>query len=218
MVQPLMSFDDIGKKRTGPHVGGIRQKYVLDEPGRRLIFARYDGTTPTINELAERLCVPRWTVKKWAGEMGLTRQKEPPWTQTEMDYLEKFLHRKSMADIAKKLGRTKMAVKLKAKRLGVNKCYQEGYTMHGLQLALGCDHKKIRQWVEHGWLKGSRRGTERHGAQKGDVWLFTDRAVRKFIIAHPNEIDVRRADWLWLVDVLAGGIGALDTDRGEQEG
>lgn len=216
MAQPLMALDQIGSKRTGSNAGGIRQKYFLDEPGRHLIRAKYDGRTETIDELAMRLNVPRWTVKKWGRELGLARQREPRWTQEDEDYLRRNLHRSSLGDIARKLKRTKTAVKLKAKRLSVNKTLQEGYTMRGLCLGLGCDHKQVERWLANGWLKGRHRHTERTQVQ-GDVWYFSDEAIRKFILHHPREIDQRRFDWLWVLDILAGGLGELDTEYGERE-
>jgi hypothetical protein len=127
----------------------------------------------------------------------------------------------SLADIAKYLHRTKTAVKLKAKRLGVSKGTQEGYTLGGLCLALGCDHHKVQKWIERGWLTGRRRKSERTTSQGGDMWLFVDKDIRKFVIAHPNEIDQRRVDFLWLVDLLAGnnnhGIGSLSREYAKEE-
>lgn len=210
MTQPLRPLEQVGSKRSGKNAGGIRQKYFLDEPGRRLLLARYDGKPETIDELVRRLNVPRWTVRKWAGELGLTRKREPRWTPEDEVYLERNLHCKSLAALAVYLGRTKVSVRLKAKRLGINKCYQEGYTMRGLCQGLGCDHKQVERWLERGWLKGRRRQTERTHAP--DVWYFSDDAIRKFIIAHPQEVDPRRFDWLWVVDVLCN-IGELSSSK-----
>ena len=205
MAQELMPLEQVGAKRTGVHTGGIKQKYVLNDHGRQMLVNTYDGTSECITLLAQRIGVPRWTVKRWASDLGLARQKEPFWTEQDEEYLKKNLHRSSLGDIAKHLHRTKVAVRLKAKRLGVNKTAQEGYTMRGLCMALGCNHHKVKQWIDCGWLKGRRRKTERVDGQGGDVWLFVDRNIREFVIAHPNEIDQRRIDWLWMVDLLAGG-------------
>lgn len=215
MGQTLIPIEQTGMRRNGKHAGGVRQKYLLDEPGRRLILAKYDGRKETIEELAEMLCVPRWKVRRWASDLGLARSRDPRWTQDEIAYLERYLHLQSLDTIAKKLRRTKTAVRLKAKRLGINKCYQEGYTLRGLCLGLGCDHHKIRKWIEKGWLKGRRRGTER---EANDCWYFSDAAIRDLVRHHPEEIDPRRADWLWLVDILLGekGLGELASIRGER--
>lgn len=215
MTQAMRPLEDTGKKREGKHSGGIRQKYVLTDQGRKLLLATYDGKSATIDDLARRLVVPRWTVKHWAGQLGLARQKEPRWTQEELDYLERTITRKSVKEIARHLGRTQVAVKLKAKRMDFRKTH-EGYTMCGLCLGLGCDHHKVEFWLQKGWLRGSRRHTERKEQQRGDIWFFSDTSIRKLIKEHPNEIDPRRADWLWLVDVLVG-LGDLSAERGEHD-
>ena len=216
MVQQLIPIEKIGAKRTGPHKGGIRQKYVLSDQQRRILLERYDGRTETLDELMRYFPgVPRFKVRHWAGEMGLARQKEPFWTEQDEEYLRQYLHKKSLKDIAKHLGRTVVAVKLKAKRLGVNKT-QEGYTMHGLCMGLGCDHHTVERWIKKGWLKGRRRQSER----ENDIWLFTDAQVRAFVKEHPQEIDQRRVEWLWFIDVLLSnthGLGELELPETEAE-
>lgn len=210
MVQPLVPTEEIGKQRRGIHAGGRHQKYVLSDACRRILLERYDGRTATLDDLMRYFPgVPRWCVRKWACDLGLARRKEPLWTEEEVAFLERNLHKKRIADIARHLGRTQTAVKIKARRLGVNKT-QEGYTLRGLCLGLGVDHHKVYGWVERGWLIGHRRQTDR---PSGDIWWFTDAAIRKLVVQHPCEIDPRRADWLWLVDLLAGGLGSLAKER-----
>ncbi len=201
MGQPLMPIEEVGKRRTDK-----AQKYFLTDAGRRLIVETYDGKTRTITALAERLQVPRWCIRRWAVQMGLVRVRENKrWTPEEEMNLEILMHRMSVKALAKKLGRTETAIQRKAASLGITKC-GEGYTMHALADALGCARQTVALWVEKGWLKGQRRKTARDG---NDIWYFSDAAVRKFIMQHPYEIDPRRAEWGWLVDVLTGGIGEL---------
>jgi uncharacterized protein len=211
-----MTFEEIGTKRAGTiHNGGLPQLHVLTDKGRAILLAEYDGTTEVINDLATRLRVPRNCIKKWGSQLGLTRKKEPFWTDADEQYLAIHLRHQSLRDIAIHLGRTQTAVKLKAKRLGVNKT-QEGYTMRGLCMGLGCDHHKVEKWMSDGWLKGVRRGSERANGQRGDIWLFTDNDIANFVRAHPLEIDQRRMDWLWVVDLLSGGIGRLTREQQEE--
>ncbi|SRR6266704_1098453 len=213
MVQPLMTLEQVGAKRVGIHRGGIQQKYFLSDSQRRILLERYDGRTETIDELMHYFPgYPRHVIRKWGRELGLARQKEPRWTEEDEAYLERNLHRKSLGDIAKHLGRTKTAVHLKAKRIGVNKT-QEGYTMRGLCLGLGCDHHKVERWLDRGWIKGKRRQSERTEQQGGDMWLFTDSAIRDLVVNHPLEIDPRRCDWLWMVELLSGGLGSLREEK-----
>lgn len=212
MVQPLMSIDAVGTHRVGVHRGGLRQKYVLDDVGRRLLHEQYDGRTETIDHLMKThftpLGIPRQKVKAWACQLGLARQKEPRWSEKDEAYLERHLYKKSLGAIARQLGRTKTAISLRAKKLGLCKT-QEGYTMRGLCLGLGCDHKAVTRWLEADWLKGARRQSER--TARGDIWYFSDKNIRDFIANHPGEVDPRHADWLWLVDVLLGGEDGLGT-------
>jgi hypothetical protein len=208
MAQRLLTFEEVGSRRIGIHRGGRKQKYILDEPGRRLILARYDGSSRAINDIMRYFTprgIPRSVVRKWAAQMGLARQKGPQWTAEEEAYLETYLHKMSLATIAKHLGRTRTAVKLKAKRLGTSKT-AEGYTMRGLCLGLGVDHHKVTKWVERGWMKGSRRNSDR--TSNGDIWYFSDRAIKEMVRTHPEEIDPRRVEWLWFIDVLLG-VGSL---------
>ena len=52
MGQTIMRAEQVGARREGVHKGGIRQRYSLDEPGRRLLLACYDGRSATITDLA----------------------------------------------------------------------------------------------------------------------------------------------------------------------
>lgn len=209
MVPRFVVLDD--KKQVGRPKGG--KKYFLTDQQRRMILNEYIGTQENITDLMYRLGAPRWRVVRWAQELGLCRRgvKAPYWTEEEERYLESHLHRQKIGIIAKHLGRTETAVKLKAKRLGVNK-KGEGYTARGLGLGLGCDSHKIIKWVEKGWLKAARRGTD----CVFDYWLFLDQDIRDFLIAHPLEIDQRRMDWLWVIDILSNGLGSLQKERSDE--
>jgi hypothetical protein len=202
MARRLITPEDVGKPGIDK-----KQKYSLDEPGKRLLIEKYDGTPKTINELVERLRAPRWKIHKWAKQLGLvhTRNNNREWTKQDETYLEANIHKMNIRAIAKKLGRTENAVRKRAATIGINKC-SDGYTLRGLALALGCDPRAIKRWIEKGWLRGMRRQTDR---EQGDLWYFSDAAVRDFIKKHPDAIDHRKAAWPWLVDVLCGGIGEL---------
>ncbi len=178
------------------------RKWQLTDFQRKILLERYDGRKATIDELMRYFPgVPRWRVKHWAGELGLARRKEPNWTADDVAYLEQQLGHRRVEAIAKHLGRTVTAVKLKSKRLGINQT-SEGYTMRGLCLGLGVDHHKVEKWLAAGWLRGARRHTERTVMQGGDTWYFSDQAIYELVRNHPNEIDPRRVEWIWLVDIL----------------
>ena len=173
------------------------RKYDLDERAESLLNRHYDSRTETITVLARTLGVPRHTVKRWAQVLGLARTKERPWSDDEVRYLESHYHRLHILTMARHLKRSGTAVALKAKRLRIRKC-GEGYTATGLAVALGVDSHKVIGWSESGKLRAERRRTDR----ENDPYLILDEDVRKFIMRHPLEIDMRKVDGVWLIDVL----------------
>ncbi len=173
------------------------KKYVLDDHGRQLLLAKYDGTSPQIDELVDVLGVPRYTVRAWAADLGLTNQRGTRWTPKDEQYLEDNWHRESVEGLARKLGHTKAAIKVRAKLLGVRK-RDGGYTLQEVRRLLGCGHRKLTVWIERGWLHGERRKTDR----RDDIWLFVDEDICRLLMNHPEEIDHRRVDWLRIADLL----------------
>jgi len=145
--------------------------------------------------------VPRWTVNRRAAALGLSRPKDRPWSAEDEAYVEASFHHTSVKTLARKLGRSPTAVQLKAKRLGLRK-YDEGYTALSLAEALGVDPHWVLARIRSGKLRASRRHTERTAQQGGDGWLITDEAVVKFLRDHPYDIDLRKVDSLWFMDLI----------------
>lgn len=178
----------------------LPKKYFWTPEQDELIRKCYDSQTHTITELAARFKVPRWVVRRRASQLGIARCKEPFWSKVDEQYLEKHYPKKSIVTIAKHLGRTLTAVALKKKRLGITKT-MEGYTLRGICEGLGVDHHKVEKWIRAGWIKVRGRGVDR---PQGDYKYFTEKDLRNFIRRHPDEIDLRRVDRLWFIDLLAG--------------
>lgn len=187
-----------GPKRRG----GLPQKYVLTDAARELILAEYDSKNR--RELAARLGVPAWMVSKWAIALGVARTKEKPWSAEQIALLERHAYTKGWRWLAKHTGRTVCAVKLKMKRLHLQKVVGEGYTQRNLAGLLGVDDHKVGHWIRIRWLSAQPRRTDRKPQQGGDAFLITDRAVRRFIREHPEEIDLRRVDKHWFIDLAFG--------------
>jgi hypothetical protein len=164
------------------------------------------GYDPTVRgrsqEIADRLGVPRWAVNRRAAALGLSRPKDRPWSAQDEAYLEANFHHVSAKALARRLARSPTAVKLKAKRLRLRK-YDEGYTASSLAEALGVDPHWVLARIRSGKLRASHRHTERTLGQGGDSWLVTDEAVVKFLAVHPYDIDLRKVDSLWFMDLLA---------------
>jgi len=168
-----------------------------------LLRRLYDPTVRgRSQEIARRLKVPRWAVNRRAAALGLSRPKDRPWSKQDEAYLEASFHHVSIKTLAHKLGRSPTAVKLKAKRLGLRK-YDEAYTACSLAEALGVDPHWVLARIRSGKLRASHRQTERTAQQGGDSWLITDEAVLDFLREHPYDIDLRKVDSLWFMDLIA---------------
>jgi hypothetical protein len=104
--------------------------------------------------------------------------------------------------LAKRLGRSPTAIKLKAKRLGLRK-YDEGYTASSLAEALGVDPHWVLSRIRSGKLRAAPRRTERRFEQGGDSWLISDDALLDFLREHSYDVDLHKVDSLWFMDLIA---------------
>jgi hypothetical protein len=179
-----------------------KKKWFWNDIADGLLRRMYDPTVKgRSQEIAAQLRVPRWAINRRAAALGLSRPKDRPWSVEDEADLEANFHHVSVKTLARTLGRSSTAVKLKAKRLGLRK-YDEGYTALSLAEALGVDPHWVLARIRSGKLRASRRHTERTAEQGGDSWLITDEAVVKFIRDHPYDIDLRKVDSLWFMDLI----------------
>jgi len=80
--------------------------------------------------------------------------------------------------------------------------YDEGYTASSLAEALGVDPHWVLARIHSGKLRASHRHTERTAQQGGDGWLITDEALVDFLREHPYDVDLRKVDSLWFMDLI----------------
>ena len=193
----------------------MKQKHFPTDAELQIIHDLYDGSSLRINKIMRALGskYPRWYVRRKAREMGLTRGKDSLWTAAEESFVYECYPRVGLKELQRKLKnatgilRTTTAIHLKIKRLGIVAGDGEGFTIRGLCAFLWAGqemHHTIERWMEKGWLKGRRRGTLRKKCQGGDYWYFDPEWVRSFIIAHPEEIDLRLVDPVAFIRLLAG--------------
>lgn len=161
--------------------------------------------------VAKRTGWPTWAVSKRAMVLGVARvtPKEPAWSAAEIDILERFawMHPRGIRkELQDQLGtkRTCVAIVLKRKRLKLLASL-DGYSATNLAGLFGIDSHKVTRWIKFGWLKAERRGSDRGLTQGGDTWWITHADVRRFVLGHPDEIDLAKAEKLWIMDVLSGG-------------
>jgi hypothetical protein len=178
----------------------VREIY-LDAPGAK--------TRPGVRLLAKKVGMPHWALKKRARELGLARTKELPWSESELEVLARYAW---MSDerIRLKLktagyARTVTAIHLKLKRMRFK---HDGnfYSACSLAQALGIDPHVVTRWIKSGHLKAKLRGTARTEQQNGDSYLIQEKDVRRFILEHPTDIDLRKVDQLWFLDLITNGL------------
>lgn len=190
-----------------------RRKYAftsqLDERIREIYLVHPGAKTyPGIRQLAERVGIPHWAFKRRARELGLARSKEKRWSEAELAILARYAW---MSDERIRLkikaaghSRTATAIHLKLKRMKF-KCGPNFYSAKGLADALGIDSHVVTRWIKAGHLRAQLRGTKRTEAQGGDTYLIRERDIRRFILEHPTEIDLRKVDQVCFLDMITNG-------------
>lgn len=190
-----------------------RRKYIftarLDERIRDIYLTHLGAKTrPGIRQLAEQVGIPHWALKKRARELGLARTKEKPWTEAELAILARYawmsVERMRLKLKAAGYARTVTAINLKLKRMRF-KSDPGFYSAKGLADALGIDSHVVTRWIKAGHLRAELRGTKRTEQQGGDSYFIQEKDVRRFILAHPTEIDLRKVDQLWFLDLITNG-------------
>lgn len=170
-------------------------------------------TRPGIRALAKKVGIPHWALKKRSRELGLARTKELPWSEPELEILERYAwmsdERIRLKLKAAGYARTVTGIHLKLRRMKF-KHDTSFYSAHGLAQALGIDSHAVSRWIRRGHLKAKRRGTKRTERQGGDIYLIREKDVRRFILEHPAEIDVRKLDPLWFLDLITKGFRTVN--------
>ena len=209
-TRPIIPPEQVGQRRK---YGGEKQKYFLDDRGRRLIQDFYDGSTKRIDFLERNMPgIPRHVIHRWAKQLGkVTPRDQKTWTQEQDEYLRQHIHTTSMRQLEKYFKKERSSIVRRAHYL---KLYREdeyeGYSMEDLVFGFGlAGNGKIQQWIKKGWLKGEKKVI----AFKVEKWYFTEKDVHKFIKLHPDQLDPNRFDWLWIHDICFGGVGRLDDNK-----
>ena len=198
------------------HAGNAqhRRKYIFNDQADQLIREAYLSPRDrkgmsSIHLLAKRLGMPHWALKKHARELGLTRTKELPWSEPELAILSRCAwmsdERIRLKLKAAGFARTVTGIHLKLKRMRFK---HDGsfYSANSLAQALGIDRHALTRWIKSGHLKAQLRGTARSLPQNGDTYVIQEKAVRQFILQYPTEIDLRKVDQLWFLDLITKGL------------
>lgn len=162
-----------------------------------------------VRDLADKFGMPRRRISKRAVELGILpmQKKAPPWTEEELKILGRNAHLTNRI-IQKKLEgagfhRTEIGILLKRKRMRyVSNLKAQNVGM--VAECFGVDRRTVVRWIQKGWLKARRRGTDRTDSQGGDYYFIRDKWIRDFVIGSVAVIDFRKLDKQWLVNILTG--------------
>jgi hypothetical protein len=210
----FLRLPNAARLNSGKRGSGRKRKYVftdrIDQSIRQIYFNHPDAKSrPGIRLLAKKVGMPHWALKKRARELGLARTKEKPWSEPELAILARCAwmsdERIRLKLRAAGYTRTATGIHLKLKRMRF-KHDPNFYSANGLAQALGIDSHAVTRWIKSGHLKAKPRGTARGARQNGDVYLIRERDVRHFILEHPAEIDLRKVDQLWFLDLITNGL------------
>lgn len=208
---PACGFNPIDARGARPQ---RRRKYPfpdqIDQLIRELYLSRPDSKTrPGIRALAKKVGIPHWALKKRARALGLARTKELPWSEPELEILARYAwmsHERLRLKLkAGGYTRTATAIRVKLKRMSFKKS-GEFYSANSLAQALGIDPHAVTRWINAGQLKATLRGTARGQRQNGDIYLIREKDVRRFIIEHPTDTNLRKVDQLRFLDLITNGL------------
>lgn len=187
-------------------------KWILTPEMKAEIVGVYKTKTESgeVKELAKKLGIPRWKIGRYAASEGLIpiRRKEPDWTEPELKILEGSARHtpERIQKVLKKAGysRSIMGIVLKRRRMRYLSNLS-GHTSRNVAQCFGIDDHCIIRWINLGYMKAIKRGTKRTAAQGGDQWYIKDKWIRDFVMNYLDEVDIRKVDKYWFVDLLVGG-------------
>lgn len=160
------------------------------------------------DRLAGSLGIPPWKVTRYAINHGWVAKhpKEPTWSEAELVLLHRWAHlsppiiRQKM--VAAGHNRSATAIMLKLKRTHA-RAGIHGESATSLAACMGVDSKTIIRAITQGKLPASKRGTDR----ERDIYYIRWRDIRRYLIDYISEIDIRKVDKFWFVDMLTMGRG-----------
>lgn len=205
------------KKRHFVPDGSFREKYPITEgfiselrdiyQNQVRMHSQSSKHAPA-SDLAKKYGIPRWKVSRCAMLLGLTpttQKKMPPWSDEEVELLNKSSHLTPHAIAARfrraGYSRSESAICIKLTRTGA-RTLNDVYTSREAADLFGVDSKVIRKWIEQGCLTAERKGTARTATQLGDIWSITTEAIRAMIKHYPELVDFRKIDKFFVARLL----------------
>ena len=174
----------------------------------RHTYAINTDNSPRLINLAKKLNMPRWALYQRALKIGAvtSSQQKKKWTDQEITILKKNAHYAPLT-IRKRLERAgfqrslaSIVLKRKRMRLFSN---LEGMSACLCAEFLGVDLHWVLKHIKSGFLKGEVIRYDREGKVN---YYVREKDIRKFIINHPELIDLRKVEKYYFIELLANGV------------
>lgn len=165
----------------------------------------------------ERTGWPKWKIRDRAIQLGVQRprKKSPPWSQQELETLEKYawmnitaIQRKLKRDCG--VWRSADAVKTRRCLLKLPQSV-DGYNPRQLAELLGCDSNMTLRWIRSGLLPAKDRDLAVDS--KVNHWFIPHEWVYQFVLKHPEYIDLCNVNKMWFLNLLTRGKIGLEQLR-----
>lgn len=198
--------------RSQANIGVSYEKYVIPGHWMPIIRKTYLDETPDrgkIARLAKKIGVPRTKLSNIARSNG--------WIPVKMagDYHRAWCDREDEIVIRnghcavittrrrlKKYGYIRSISAIECRRAKLRAVsYSEGMSAKALADCMGIDSHVILKAIKAGKLKAKRK--EGYEGEKVD-WFIMPKSVREYIKTWLPEIDIRKCEKFWLVDMLTG--------------
>lgn len=153
-----------------------------------------------LHHFAQELRVKVATLSVRASRLGFSRNLRN-WSEEEVTLVQRY-SRYSIATIKGLLGkagfeRTERAITERIRKLNLAPI---SYTLTEVAIGFGVDRWTVRNWIKTGLLKSKSAKLNRN-----DRHVITVGSLRNFIINHPFNFELKKADFIWLTDILTKG-------------
>lgn len=166
---------------------------IWDQDEERYLAAHYNKQS--IKKLAQALDRSKESVQRKAQKMGLTtpaKKERRSWTKQEEAYMERMYEKQSAAETARKLKRTVVSVRKKARALGLNAYASEYCNASAIAECFQVDVEVIRRWIEKLHLPAQKILLNTKRDERQVRYLIDAHAFWKWAEEHRDKINWSR--------------------------
>ncbi|MCL4440432.1 MAG: hypothetical protein M1609_07550 [Firmicutes bacterium] len=129
------------------------------------------------------------SVSGMAGVLGIRRDREPEYSEEDVQYLRKNWGKMTVKALAKKLKRSEASVETKAKKLKLGPIYNQGnFTQNEIEKITGINHQSLKRYIDQSLIKAAWSKSE-----KGGMKQILPKELERFLRENPDKWDSRKA-------------------------